>query len=444
MSPRTSPAAARVVRGWVLGLAAVCALAPAAAHAETIALVGGTVHPVSGPVVENGTVVVVDGLITSVGRGPAPAGARVVDVRGKHVYPGIISANTNLGLLEIDSVRGTVDHTETGNINPNVRTEVEVNPESDHLAVARVNGLTSALMVPRGGAVAGTSALMHLDGWTYEDMTVRAPVALHVHWPGMSIVRTFAETRSEEEQKRARTEAVEAIQKAFDDARAYDAALKAESVAGIPRHDRDVKWDAMLKAVRGEIPVFFSATALNQIRAILKFCDEQGLKDVALMGGYDAWRIADELKARGIAVICDPVLAMPKRRWDSYDAAFSLPGKLAAAGVKFCIADGGGSMNARNLPYHASQAAAFGLSRDEALKAVTLYPAQILGAGDRLGSIEAGKVGDLVVTDGDLLEITTTVEQVYIAGRAISMENRQTRLFHKYDGRPRGPKARNR
>ncbi|MEO5617218.1 MAG: amidohydrolase family protein [Candidatus Eisenbacteria bacterium] len=430
-------------------LVAVAALgtlasAPVAARAETIALVGGTVHPVSGPVIENGTVVMRDGRIESVGTGAVPAGARVVDVRGKHVYPGIISANTSLGLVEVESVRGTVDHTEAGNLNPNVRTEVEINPESEHLAVARVNGLTSALMVPRGGAIAGTSALMHLDGWTYEDMTVRAPVALHVNWPGMSIVRSPAETRSDEEQRRARTEATEAIQKAFDDARAYDAAVRAEQSAGIPRHDRDVKWDAMVRAVRGEIPVFFHASALNQIRAVLRFCDEQGLKNVALMGGYDAWRVAAELKTRGIAVICDPVLGMPRRRWESYDTPFSLPAKLSAAGVKFCIADGGGSMNARNLPYHASQAAAFGLSREEALKAVTLYPAQILGAGDRLGSLEPGKIADLVVTNSDLLEITTAVEQVYIAGKPVSMENRQTRLFQKYDGRPRGPKARKR
>ncbi len=422
-------------------LAALAAPAPPAA-AETFALSGGTVHPVSGPAIENATVVVRDGRIESVGRSPAPAGARVVDVRGRHVYPGMVSAFTLLGLVEIESVRGTVDHTETGNLNPNVRTEVMINPESDHLPVARVNGITSALLVPRGGAIAGTSALMHLDGWTYEDMTVRAPVALHVNWPAMSVVRSFFETRSEEEQRKARTEAVEAIEKAFADARAYDKAVRAETSAGIPRHDRDVKWDAMVKAVRGEIPVFFHATALNQIRAVLRFCDENGLKRVALVGAYDAWRVADELKARDIAVICDPVLAMPRRRWDAYDMPFSLPAKLAAAGVRYCISDGGGGMNARNLPYHASQAAAFGLPRDEALKAVTLYPAQILGAGDRVGSIEPGKMADLVVTNGDLLEITTTVEQVYTAGRPSSMETRQTRLFEKYDARPRGPKAR--
>jgi len=435
----------RRMRQWAVAalcVAAAGATPEAPARAETVALVGATVHPVSGPAIDNATVVVRDGLIESVGRGAAPAGARVVDVRGKHVYPGMVSANTGLGLVEIESVRGTVDHTETGNLNPNVRTEVEFNPESEYFPVTRINGITSALLVPRGGAIPGTSALIHLDGWTYEDMTVRAPVALHVNWPAMSLVRSFFETRSEEEQRRARTEAIEVIEKAFADARAYDAAVRAEGAAGIPRHDRDVKWDAMVRAVRGEIPVFFHATALNQIRAVLRFCDEQGLKRVALVGAYDAWRIPDELKARDIAVISDPVLALPRRRWDPYDANYALPARLAQAGIRYCISDGGGVMNARNLPYHASQAAAFGLGRDEALKAVTLYPAQILGVADRLGSIEPGKVADLVVTNGDLLEVTTTVEQVYIEGREISMETKQTRLFKKYDARPRGPKAR--
>jgi imidazolonepropionase-like amidohydrolase len=412
------------------------------AAADAFALVGGTVHPVSGPAIEEGRVVVRDGRIESVGSGPAPAGVTTIDCRGKHVYPGMIAANTSLGLVEIESVRGTVDDEEVGAVNPNVRAEVQINPESEHLPVARINGLTSALVVPRGGAIAGTSALVHLDGWTFEDMTLRRPVALHVNWPGMAIVRSNLETRSEDEQRRSRDEAIDAIRKSFDDARAYATAVDAEKQRAIPRHDRDVKWEAMVKAVRGEIPVFFHASPLNQIKAVLRFCDEEGLRNVAIVGGYDAWRIAGELKARNIPVICEPVLALPKRRSEPYDASYTLPSKLAAAGVRYCITDGGGTWNARNLPYHASMAAAFGLDRDEALKAVTLYPAQILGAGERLGSIEPGKVADLVVANGDLLEQTTTVEQVWIAGRAIPMESKQTRLFHKYDGRPRGPRAR--
>lgn len=420
------------------------AVAPAAA--ETIALVGGTVHTVSGPTLENATVVMQDGKILAVGAGVTPpAGATVVSCAGRHVYPGFVSANTVLGLTEIGSVRGTNDYQETGNLNPNIRAEVAINPESDLIPVARVNGITSALVVPRGGAVTGTSALLHLDGWTFEDMTVKTPVGLHVQWPNMSISRAWYETRSEEDQKKAREEAIEAIRHSFEDARAYWTARGAEGRSGIPRHDRDVKWEAMGRALRGEIPVMIHAGTLAQIRAALRFVDEQKLSKVVIVGADDAGSIASELKRRGISVITESTLGTPNRRWEPYDKPFTLPAELHAAGVPFCISDGGGSdaaMNARNLPYNASMAAAFGLPRDEALKAVTLYPARILGVGDRLGSIEPGKIADLFVANGDPLEIATTIEQVYIAGRPIPMENRQTRLFHKYDGKPKGALAR--
>jgi imidazolonepropionase-like amidohydrolase len=414
-----------------------------APRAETIALTGATVHTVSGPTLENATVVMTDGKIAAVGAGlAAPSGATVVPCAGKHVYPGMIAASTVLGLIEVGSVLGTNDQSETGNVNPNIRAEVQINPESDLLPVTRVNGITSALTVPRGGAIPGTSALIHLDGWTQEDMTVAKPVALHVQWPSMAINRAWWETRSEEDQKKARDQAIEAVRNSFEDARAYWKARDAEGGKGIPRHDRDVKWDAMGRALRGEIPVMFQASSLAQIRSVLRFVDEQKLRKVVLVGGDDAWMVPNELKARDIAVVIGGALALPDRSYEAYDTEMGLAAQLQAAGVRYCVSDGGGSHNARNLPYQAAMAAAFGLGRDEALKSVTLYPAQILGVADRLGSIESGKIADVIVTNGDPLEITTQVEQVYINGRPVSMETRHTRLFHKYDNRPRGPKAR--
>jgi imidazolonepropionase-like amidohydrolase len=319
------------------------------------------------------------------------------------------------------------------------------NPDSDFLPVTRLNGVTTVLSIPGGGAVRGTSALMHLDGWTQEDITVRAPVALHVQWPNMTPVHAFFELRSDEDQAKARDAQIKAIVDAFDDARAYWTARDAESGKGVPRHDDDVRWDAMRKALRGEIPVAFHCDALNQIRAVLQFCDQQKLTNVILLGGYDSWRVADELKRRNIAVIVGGVLAVPNRGYESYDEAFTVPAKLSKAGVRYCIADEGGSFaaaNARNVPYHAAMAEAFGLDPDEALKAVTLYPAQILGAGDKIGSIEVGKLADLQVTDGDPLLVATHCEQVVVNGKVVPMESRQTRLFKKYDDRPRGPHAR--
>ena len=416
------------------------------AQAEVLALTGGTVHTVSGPTIANGVVLVDGARITAVGAGLAvPAGARVVDCTGKHVYPGFVHANTVLGLQEISTIVGSDDTQETGNVNPNQRAEVMVNPESDFLPVARFNGITTALVIPGGGAIRGTSALMHLDGWTQEDMTVAAPVALHVQWPAMSVTRAWWDTRSEDEQNKARDAALHAITDAFEDARAYDRARTAEGRDGVPRHDADARWDAMRKAVRGELPIVFHADAIAQLRAVLRFCDQQKLTRVTILGGYDAWRVADELKARDIPVIIAGVLALPNRPDAPYDEAFTVAARLAKAGVRFCIADeggGGGAANARNLPQHAAMAAAFGLDRDEALKSVTLYPARILGVGDRVGSIEPGKLADLQITDGDPLEVATHCEQVVLNGRLVPMESRQTRLFHKYDGRPRGPKAR--
>jgi len=430
-----------VVAAW-FAVALPCA--PALARAQTLALTGATVHTVTGPTLENATIVIENGHITAVGTTVnVPAGATVVPCAGKQIYPGLVDANSMLGLVEVSSVRGTVDSQEAGEVNPNIRAEVQINPGSELIPVARANGLTSALIVPRGGALCGTSALVHTDGWTHEDMQVAAPVALHIQWPDMTPNRAWWETRSDEEQKKARDEQIKRLSDAFNDARAYANAVSAEGQKGIPRHDRDVKWDGMVKAIRGEIPVAFHVDRLNQIRAALKFADEQGLKKIVLVGASDADQIADELKARDIAVIAGPTLDLPSRTWEPYDEKMSQPERLREAGIRFCISNGGGeTMNARNLPYQAAMAAAYGLPKDEALKSVTLYPAQIMGVADKVGSIEPGKIADLVVTNGDLLEITTTVEQVYVAGRASSMENRQTRLFHQYDNRPRGPKAR--
>jgi imidazolonepropionase-like amidohydrolase len=440
----------RTIRNSIAALGALLFVAAPAA-ASPLAFVHATVHTATGPALEDATLVVDGGRILSVTAGGAPpAGAQIVECTGKHVWPGFVDPCSRLGLVEVSSVRGTRDDAETGAINPNVRAEVMFNPDSELLPVARYNGITSALVVPtvgddgpagRGG-LPGSSALIHLDGWTREDMTVKAPVALHVEWPAMGISRSRFESRSEEDQKKAREGQIRAIRDAFENARAYWKAHQAEGKPGVPRHDQDVKWDAMGKALRGEIPVVFTAAALNQIQAVLQFVDEEGLSNVVIMDGYDAWRVAPELKRRNIAVITGAAQSLPRRSYEPYDTGMNLAAKLHDAGVRFCISDGGDASNSRNLPYEAGYAAAYGLPHDEALKAITLYPAQIFGVADKVGSIEPGKLADLVLGSGDPLEITTQVEQVYVEGRAVSMENRQTRLYHKYDNRPRGPKAR--
>lgn len=413
------------------------------AAAETVALVGATVHPMSGPPIAGATLVLSGGRIVSVGAGAPPAGVRVVDLTGRHVYPGYVLADTTLGLTEIGQVEATNDFQETGRLNANVRAEVAVNADSELIPVARVNGVTSAHVVPRGGAVAGTSALLRLDGWTWEDMTRRAPVGLHVYWPEMAVSRAGRTGRSVAGRKRERDEAIAAIGAAFAEARAFRAGQRAQAQPGVARQARDLQWEAMARVVDGEIPVFVHAGSLAELRSALDFLDDEGIQKAVVVGGEDAWRLADELKRRDIPVITGTTLALPGRLHEPYDEAFRLPARLWKAGVRFAIDDGGTSpTSARNLPYVAAMAAAFGLPREEALKAITAYPAEILGVSDLVGTLEPGKAADLVVTDGDPLELTTKVEQVWIAGRPVPMEDRQTRLLQKYEAKPRGSKAR--
>lgn len=407
---------------------------PAPAQERAIAIVNATVHPVSGEPFE-GDVLFVDGKIVSMGSDISLGefDAEVIDAEGKHVYPALIAANTSMGLTEIGAVRATRDFAEVGEIKPNVRAEVAFNPDSEHIPVTRANGIALALSVPQGGSISGTSALMRLDGWTWEDMTLSAPVGLHVRWPAMSVSRSpFAD--SEEEQKKRTAERIQAIRDAFTQARAYRKAKAAEAEDGAVRHEEDLRWGAMIPVLDKEIPVFVHANEIREIKAALDWAEGEDLR-LVIVGGYDAWRCADLLTERDVPVIVEEIHRVPRRRWEPYDAPFTLPLKLHQAGVRFCIAASGSSFESphqRNVPYHAATAAAYGLPKAEALKSVTLHAAEILGVGDRVGSIEEGKDATLIVTDGDPLEITTHVEMMFIDGRRIDLENRHKTLYEKY------------
>jgi imidazolonepropionase-like amidohydrolase len=401
---------------------------PAARPAKPVLLRGATVHTVSGADLPATDVLLRDGKIAAIGTKLAPpAGAQIVEVAGKHLYPGLISAYSGMGLTEFGSVRGTVDLAETGALNPNARAQPALNPDSEHIPVSRANGILTALSVPLStGLIGGTSTLIRMDGWTWEDLTLRAAVALHVYWPR---VAAGADTAAE----RTAADNVKRLTDAFAAARAY---AKAKSAAGA-KFEFDSRWESMLPVVRGERPVFLHATEHKQIEAAVAWARAEKLK-ITLVGALDGWRVADLLKAHDIPVIVSPVLTLPLRREDPYDATYANPGKLHAAGVRFCIANDGasaemGTMADRNLPYQAAKAAAYGLPPAEALKAVTLYPAQILGVAAELGSIEIGKRATLIVTDGDPLEIATQVEQAYIDGARIDLSSRHTRLRDKYE-----------
>jgi len=419
-------------------VAAFCALTaakgsdtmPAPPQTKPIAIKGATIHPVSGPEIPSGTIVFENGKITALGPDAAvPSGAEEIDATGKHVYPGLINANTVLGLVEIGAVRATVDVEESGAINPNVRSLTSINPDSELIPVARNSGVLTALSVPEGGLVSGQSAVLRLDGWTPEEMSVLSPAAMHLRWPNLTIDRRPRARKSVKDQQKEIDKAQKQIRDAFQIARAYWQARKNPG----PDFKSDLRWEALMPMFDGKLPLFVHAGTLAQIEAALAWAKEMQLK-IVLVDGDDAWRIAPQLKESDTAVVLGPATSLPPRRDDDYDSAWSSAAKLQAAGVRFCIASNGrgAETNERNVGYEAGLAAGYGLPKEEALKAVTLYPAQILGVGDRLGSLEPGKAATLIVTNGDPLDFPTQVETAFIDGRKIDLSNRQTRLRDKY------------
>jgi imidazolonepropionase-like amidohydrolase len=406
-----------------------------------VSIVHATVHTVSSGTIADGTVSFRAGRIVEVGPGLAPlAGARVVDGTGRHLYPGMIDADTVLGLTEVSSVAGSVDVSESGDVNPEVNPAIAINPDSELIPVTRANGLTHVLTVPAGGRISGSSALIRLDGWTWEDTLAASPVAMHVRWPAFRLRSSgpSGPAPSAEDQKKERDEQLKKIRQAFADARAYDRARSAAGAGASPA-DADPKLEALLPVVQGRLPVIVHADEVRQIESALAWAAEEGLR-IAIAGNGDIGRVAATLRRKGVPVLVTSVLSLPAREDEPYDLAYTLPARLAAEGVEFCITSSGGGFGAamtRNLPYHAAMAAAFGLEREEALRAVTLYPARILGVDGDLGSIEVGKSASLVLADGDLLEVRTTVERLFVDGREVDpRKNRHDRLYERYAARP--------
>jgi imidazolonepropionase-like amidohydrolase len=423
--------AAGALLGTTLAQAQNVVTRPGALPAGPVVIANATVHPVSGAPIANGRVRFEAGRITAVGADVPTEGATVVDASGKHVYPGFLAASSVLGLVEVQAVRATNDTAEVGAINPNVRAEAAVNPDTEVIPVTRANGVLAALVHPvagQQGVITGTAAVMQLDGWTWEDMTVRPGVGVHIEWPTL-IVPEFLPPPLIEATRKAQADKRVALEKAMDEAKAYRTAKEAGAVSLV-----DLRWEAMLPVLRKDKPVLISANDLESIEDALDFAARHDLRMV-LMGGLEAWRIAALLKARQVPVIVGGTHVLPLRRSDPVDAAYANPARLHAAGIAFAISGPGDSFavaNERNLPYHAATAAAHGLPAGEALKAITLYPAQILGVADRLGSLEAGKDATLFISDGDPLENSTTIEQAWIAGRPVDLRSRHTELDAKY------------
>jgi imidazolonepropionase-like amidohydrolase len=403
---------------------------PAPNQFHPILLRNGFIHTVSNGTVHGPDILFDDGKIVAIGHGiEIPNNTKIIDVKGKHIYPGLISAGSTLGLQEVNAVRATRDYAETGSINPNVRANVSYHPDSELIPVSRSNGVLVAHVIPQSGRISGTSSAMLLDGWTWEDCTLKHPVAMNLNWPAMDLSFSSWNKKSIKDQEKSRLNALNEIDQLFNSARAYNK-LNKENL----NFKSNPRLASLTKVTKGEIPLIIKANSVKQIESAIYWSVEQNI-DIIILGGKDAWRTIDLILEKNIPIIFESVLSVPKRRYEDYDQPYKTPMILHEAGVRFCISNSTSSFQTphiRDLPYHAAMASSFGLNPEEALRAITLSTAEILGIDNKVGSLEVGKDATLFIADGDILDIRTNVEQAYILGKRVDMSDRQKMLYEKY------------
>jgi hypothetical protein len=355
-----------------------------------------------------------------------------------------MDAGTSMGLSEIgQGANATVDISETGNFNPNAQAFYGMNPHSAHIGVTRVVGITHVLSRPTGGILSGQAVLLNLAGSTPPEMTVEQHAAMVVQLPrsgfgggGRGGGRGAADAGNTQDVNRARLRQLDSLRQMLRDADAYAKSFEAyEKDKALPRPKQDVVLASLVSAARGQMPVLFVANRATDIREAVTFAEEMKLKPV-IMGGQDAWQVAAFLKQHNVPVLLASIMDLPTREDDPYDVNYSAAATLQKAGVRFAITSGDNGPEARNLPYTAGMAAAFGLSKEDALRSVTLWPAQIMGYSDKLGSIEVGKMANLVVTNGDILEAKTETKFLFIDGRPVPLDSKHTELFKQFEKRP--------
>jgi len=418
-------------------------------RAGTFAIVGARIVTVSGAVIEHGTVLIQNGKIAAVGPGnTVPAGAERIEGKGLTVFPGMIDASTNLGLAEIgQGANATMDIAEIGTMNANAKAFTGINPHTSHVNVTRVNGITSVVSRPSGGLISGQATLINLNGSTQADMAVDPIAGLVINYPrvagggggfgggGGGFGGGGGQQLDFNELVRRRDTQIDELKKIFQRAENHVRAMEAYSKdKSLPAVESNLALEAMVPYIRGQRPIFFTVERERDIRSVAKFVTDMKVKGI-IVGGQEAWKAADALKAASIPVIYTHIYSLPVREDDGYDSLYEAPSKMLAAGVKFAISTGDQGGEVRDLPYHAGLAGAYGLSKEEALKSVTLYPAQILGVGDKLGSIEVGKMANVVVATGDILDPRTEIKYMFINGRLIPLTSRHTEFFDSFKSR---------
>lgn len=395
-----------------------------------MAITNAKIVPVARPVIDRGTIVIRDGLIADVGANvTAPAGAQIIDAAGGEVYPGFIDTRTDLGLAD-PGAGGFSDANEIVDFNPQLRPNVAFHNDSDAIPVARASGVTTIALTPGGGLLGGQVAVMNLDGWTYEESTVVPSVGVSFLFPSIGGTRGFGappETRSFDELKKERDARLDRVARLLDDARAYARA------AG-PNRRRDLMLESLVPVVERRVPLITQANNERSIRDAIAFAERVGVR-LVVAAGPEAAMVAALLKEKNVPVLLTNILDLPSREDLPHQASYAAASELAKAGVKFAFAVTS-ETNVRLLPANAAMSVAWGLPRDAALKALTLNAAEILGIGDRLGSLEPGKIANLFVASGDPLEVRTAITHVVIGGRSVALDNKHLALYQRYMRRP--------
>jgi imidazolonepropionase-like amidohydrolase len=427
----------------ILSFATICFLmtarsqenmAPAPKQAQPIVVTGATVHVGNGQVLNNASVVIINGKITAVGTNVTPpAGAKTINAQGKHVYPGLILPVTNLGLVEVNSVRATNDVREIGDMNPNVRSIIAYNSDSKVINTLRPNGVLLAGIAPEGGMLSGQSSVVQLDAWNWEDAAYKIDNGIHFNMPSMlARPRGFgggggggnnAQTPPADPVKQA-LDRIDAFKGFLRQAKAYNSLAKAD--------ETNLKYQAVKGLFDKSKKLYIHASTVKQILVAIDIAKEFDL-DAVIVGGEDSWQVADLLKQQNIAVILSQPHSLPILPDDDVDQPYKTAALLQKAGVTFAINDEDGQTRGRNLAFNAGTAVAYGLTKEQALQAITLNAAKVLGVADKTGSLEVGKDANVIISDGDILDMRTNViTHAFIQGREIDLDSKQTQLFDKY------------
>ena len=408
---------------------------PAKPSAGRLIITGGTIHVGNGQVIEGGTIVVENGKIVSVGA-QAPsntAGAKVVDAKGKQIYPGLILSVTDLGLKEIGSgVRGSNDYLELGDLNPSIRSIVAYNTDSKIIGTLRANGILLAGVTPDGGTISGSSTIVQLDAWNWEDAAYKMENAIHVNFPSfMNRPRRFGGGGGGRFAGQPATDPTKEALAKIDELKSFF--RQAKAYAAEPEHKEiNLKFEAVKGLFNHTQKLFVHGDQVRQMLVAIDFAKEFGM-DVTIVGGSESFLIADLLKQNNISVILQQLHALPTTEDDDVDQPFKTPAVLQKAGVLFALNDNHEESRYRNLAFNAGTAVAYGLTKEQALQAITLDAAKICGIDDRTGSLETGKDANIVISGGDILDMRTSlIEHCFIQGREVSLENKQTQLYHRY------------